>query len=133
MPSSDGLLEALVEQLLDLSRLEGGVVTSERREIGLRTTAEHTARTVTTAGTGPPVGVARSADTLFAEVDEGRRATTTRRRVARAASWWSADLSLARIVVTHLLSRREASLAVRAVRSRDRAPFTTAPRGTARD
>ncbi len=65
-------LQALVEQLLDLSRLEAGVVTLERREVDLRATAERAARTVSTADGGPPVRVHIPAGSLLAEVDEGR-------------------------------------------------------------
>lgn len=64
-------LQGLVEQLLDLSRLEAGVVTLERRDVDLRTTVADAVRTVTTARPGPPVTV-DVVDGLHADVDDGR-------------------------------------------------------------
>jgi signal transduction histidine kinase len=64
-------LQGLVEQLLDLSRLEAGVVELERREVDLHTTVADAVRTVTASRPGPPV-VVDVADGLRAAVDDGR-------------------------------------------------------------
>lgn len=65
-------LQALVEQLLDLSRLEAGVVTLDRRSTDLRATIGTAVSTVTAAGTGPPVRVEVTDGPLHAEVDDLR-------------------------------------------------------------
>lgn len=65
-------LQGLVDQLLDLSRLEAGVVTLERREVDLHTCVRDAVRTVTTARDGVPVTTTIVPGALHAEVDDGR-------------------------------------------------------------
>lgn len=65
-------LQGLVEQLLDLSRLEAGVVTLEQREVDLHATVADAVRTVTTARPGPDVRIDLAPGGLHATVDDGR-------------------------------------------------------------
>ncbi len=65
-------LQRLVEQLLDLSRLEAGVVTLDRHPVDLHGTVTRAVRTVTAASDGPDVTVALGAGQLHLDVDDGR-------------------------------------------------------------
>jgi signal transduction histidine kinase len=65
-------LQSLVEQLLDLSRLESGIVHLERRDVDLCTIVDRAVRTVTTAQAGAPVVIRMAPRTLRATVDESR-------------------------------------------------------------
>jgi signal transduction histidine kinase len=65
-------LQRLLDQLLDLSRLESGVVALDTRRVDLRDTVQAAVRTVTTAHPAREVQVRLSARHLVAEVDDGR-------------------------------------------------------------
>lgn len=65
-------LHGLVEQLLDLSRLEAGVVTLEARDVDLHDCVADAVRTVTTARDGAPVTVEVAPGALRAVIDDGR-------------------------------------------------------------
>jgi signal transduction histidine kinase len=65
-------LQRLLDQLLDLSRLEAGVVALDRQPVDLRETVHAAVRTVTTAHPAREVQVQLPAQPLVAQVDDGR-------------------------------------------------------------